>query len=177
MSIDVTGPETTPPPLPPSPATAVAKPPKNPGLAALFSFLFPGLGQVYNGQPARALVFFGAFVGSIYATAEINPLPFALFIPFVYLYNLVDAWRSATLINTRFAGGAREPEEEAVESPAWGATLVGIGLVLLANNLGWLELAALRRYWPLLLIAAGVALIYGSLRKRKAAEKGDGIGA
>lgn len=175
MSIDVTGPETTPPPLPPSPATVVAKPPKNPGLATFFS-LFPGLGQVYNGQPARGLVFFAVFVASIYATATID-WPFAFLIPFVYFYNLVDAWRSATLINTRFAGGAREPEEEAVESPAWGATLVGIGLVLLANNLGWLELAALRRYWPLLLIAAGVALIYGSLRKRKAAEKGDGIGA
>jgi len=173
MSTDLTGPESAPPPLPPSPTAAGRKPPKNPGLAVLFSFLFPGLGQVYNGQPARALVFFSAFAASIYATAEISPLPFALFIPFAYLYNIVDAWRSASLINARLAGGGAEAEEDVTESPAWGGALVAIGLVLLFNNLGWLELVALRRYWPLLLVAAGVTLIYTSLKKRKAVEKGD----
>ena len=173
MSTDLPGPETTPPPPPALPASTERKPPKNPGLAALFSLFFPGLGQVYNGLPGRALVFFGAFVGSIYAVVEINPMPFALFIPFVYLYNVIDAWRTASVISVRSAGGV-EPEEETVESPAWGAVLVGLGLVLLANNLGWLNLAALRQYWPVLMIAAGVALIWGSLRKRKAAEKADG---
>jgi hypothetical protein len=174
MSTSLTGPETAPPPLAPA-AAAGPKPPKNPWLAALFSF-FPGLGQVYNGQVARALVFFSAWAGSIYATAEINPLPFALFIPFVHLYNIVDAWRGASLINARVAGGVAEAEEDVAESPAWGGALVAIGLVFLLNNLGWLELAALRRYWPLLLVAAGVALIHASMRKRKAAQKGDASG-
>jgi len=173
MSTNLAGPETAQAPLAPAATGAGPKPPKNPGLAALFSFLFPGLGQVYNGQPARALVFFSAFVGSIYATAEINPLPFALFIPFAYLYNIVDAWRSASMINARSAGGVVEAEEDVTESPAWGGTLVAMGLVLLFNNLGWFDLAALRRYWPLLLVVAGVALVYGSLRKRKALGKGD----
>jgi TM2 domain-containing membrane protein YozV len=176
MSTNLSGPETAPPPLPPAAAGAGRKPPKNPGLAALFSLLFPGVGQVYNAQPARALVFFSAFAASIYATAEISPLPFALFIPFVYIYNVVDAWRGASLINARLAGGAPKAEEEMGESPAWGGSLVAIGLVLLFNNLGWFDLAALRRYWPLLLVAAGVALIYGSLRKRKASGKADAGG-
>jgi hypothetical protein len=116
--------------------------------------LFPGIGQIYNGQPAKALVFFFAWAGSIYLTAEANPF-FAFLIAFTYFYNLVDAWRSAAVINLRHARGSRIEDEDAVESPAWGAALIGVGALLLFNNLGWLRLAALQRYWPLVLMAAG----------------------
>ncbi len=44
-----------------TPAPPAPKLPKNPWLALVLS-LFPGLGQVYNGQPAKALVFFSAWV-------------------------------------------------------------------------------------------------------------------
>jgi hypothetical protein len=36
---------------------------RNPALAGLLSFLVPGLGQLYNGQPQLALVFLGAVYG------------------------------------------------------------------------------------------------------------------
>ena len=130
------------PGLPASPAPRpVGREPKAPGLAVLLSVL-PGLGQVYNGQPAKAFVFFFAWVGSIYGAAEINPFPFAFLIPFAYFYNLVDAYRSACLINLKAAGGAAVLDESTDESPAWGWSLVALGAVLLANNLGWLRLAA-----------------------------------
>src|SRR4029079_5133762 len=77
-------------------------------VAALLLSVFPGIGQIYNGQPAKALVFFFAFVGCIWMSAEGNPMPFALMIPFVYFYGLVDAWRSAVAINAR--GTAAELE-------------------------------------------------------------------
>lgn len=160
----------------PPPAPAQAKLLKSPGLALLLSFLFPGIGQVYNGQPAKAFVFFAGFVASIYAVAEISPMPYALAIPFVVFYNLVDAYRSAALINARGAGSPPDPREEAVESPAWGATLVGLGLLLLLNNLGWLDLARLHRYWPVVLIVAGVLFIRSSRQKRKGAGTIDGGG-
>jgi TM2 domain-containing membrane protein YozV len=154
----------------PLPAAASAppapKPPKNPWLALVLS-LFPGLGQVYNGQPAKAFVFFSAWVGSIYGTAEIDPFPFAFLVPFVYLYNLIDAFRTATLINARAQGGLPAPEEEAFESPLWGGSLLVLGLLLLLNNLGWLHLAALARYWPVVLIVAGAAFLYGSVQRRR----------
>lgn len=154
-----------PPPLPPPvPPIVYSRPPKNPAAATLLS-LFPGLGQIYNGQPAKALVFFVAWAGSI-AGAHNQPMPFALMIPFIHLYNLVDAWRSASLINRRAAGGARVADEDDSESPAWGATLMLLGFVLLLRNLGWIDFAALTRYWPLLLIAAGGALLYGSLQRK-----------
>src|SRR5512134_1498984 len=154
------------PPLPPSAVVAQAAPfvrlPKSPGLAAFLS-LFPGLGQVYNGQIARAFVFFFAWVGSIYLTASGHEFPFAFVIPFVYLYNLIDAWKGASAINARFLGGRTEPEEEpGVESPVWGGTLALFGVLILFNNLGWLDLDRLARWWPILLIAVGAYFVYAS---------------
>jgi len=165
------------PPAPPAlpagaPPASYVRLPKSPGLAAFLS-LFPGLGQVYNGQIARAFVFFFAFVGSIYLTASGHEFPFAFVIPFAYLFNVIDAWKGASAINARFLGGKAEPEEEAVESPAWGASLVAIGLLVLFNNLGWLDLERLARWWPLVLIAVGAYFVYASLRKRKAGESSD----
>jgi hypothetical protein len=52
--------------------------------------------------------------------------------------------------------------------------LIAIGLVLLLHNLGWLDLSRLQRYWPVLLIAIGGYLLYGSFQKRKRAESSDG---
>jgi hypothetical protein len=154
------------PPLPPPAVAPPPRPPKSPAFA-LFLSLFPGLGQVYNGQLAKAFTFFFGFVGSIYGAAEIAPLPFAFLIPFTYFFNLVDAYKSALQINLRGQGGDLPVEEEAGESPAWGAVLLGIGLLILVNNLGWINLAALQRYWPVLLILAGGFFLYRSTQAKK----------
>jgi hypothetical protein len=163
-------PPARPPVLPPGP---FVKLPKNPWLAVLFSLAIPGLGQVYNGEPARALVFFFGFVGSIYMCATGNPFPFAFLIPFIALYGLIDAYSRSTAINQRFLGGAPVAEERDSESPAWGATLVAVGFLLLLNNLGVLDLEKLQRLWPILLIAAGGFFIYGSVQKRKTEDPGE----
>ncbi len=175
MSSEIPG--TSAPPLPP-PGPAVSAPPalpslvKNPWASAALSFLFPGLGQIYNGQVQKALVFFAAFAGSIVATAEIDPMPFAFGIPFTYLFGIVDAFRSAALLNARAAGRNLDAEEAVAESPAWGVSLIVLGFVFLAHNLGWLSLALLARWWPLALIVAGVIFLKGSIQKRL--DKGDG---
>ena len=156
----------------PTGTSAAGTAPKTPVVALVLS-LFPGIGQIYNGQPAKALVFFFAWAGSIYLTAETHPF-FAFLIAFTYFYNLVDAWRSAVAINARHARGTGVVEEDTAESPAWGAALIGVGALLLLNNLGWLRLAALQRYWPLVLMAAGAAFLYGSMRRAKREAGGDG---
>ncbi len=168
----MSSPEVTPPAeLPPPPSTTVAaRAPqpavpeiKSPWVALLLSVLMPGLGQVYNGHFAKAVTFFVAFSGSIYLIAEGHPLPFGIFLPFVIFWNMVDAFRSAVLINAR---GVRALEEEEVESPWWGVALAVMGVVLLLNNLGWLRLGALVPYWPLLLIGAGLLLLRRSMQRR-----------
>lgn len=174
MSSQSLEPQTPTPSLPPaSYAPPPPRQPKNPWLAVVFSLLFPGLGQVYNGELAKALVFFAGFVGSISLVAHGNPFPFAFFIPFILFFALIDSWKGANSINERFLGGKPVEEEKVSESPAWGITLVIMGIVFLAHNLGWLDFDKLARLWPLLLIAAGGFFIYGSVRKRKAEESVD----
>jgi hypothetical protein len=170
----MSSPETTPPaeypaPPPTTVVTPAALPPtprplKSPGAALLLSLLFPGLGQVYNGQLAKAMFFFFAFSGSIYLIVESNPLPFAFFLPFIIFSNMIDAYRSATLINER--GTAPALEEDDVESPGWGIGLAVVGLLLFLNNMGWLRLSALVPYWPLLLIGAGLVLLRRSVQRK-----------
>lgn len=170
--------ETVPPrayerPLPPLPPPArVPAEPRAPQvkapLLALFLSVFPGLGQLYNEQPAKAVTFFFLMVGSIYGTAEISPFPFAFLIPFVWFYNLIDAWTTANDINQRALAGEVVRRETSFESPLWGAALLGMGLVLLLNNLGWLRLAALGRYWPLVLVVIGALFLARAVRTRRA---------
>jgi hypothetical protein len=166
MSDELNATETSRPAALPA-AAPPTRPQKLPLLAALLTFLFPGLGQVYNGQPTKALVFFALFVGSISLVASGQPLPFAFAIPFVFFYALIDAFRSAALINARRSGEPLESVDDPA-SPAWGWTLIGLGVVLLLNNLGWLDLWAVRRFWPLLLIAGGVWIIRAALKRREA---------
>ena len=169
----MSSPEMTPPaefpPLPPPPATVVTpapvvRPVQLPWVALLLSLLMPGLGQVYNGQFAKALSFFVAFSGSIYLIVEDHPLPFALFLPFIVFWNMIDAYRGAELINAR--GLRAEVAEDEAESPAWGVALAAMGLLLLLNNLGWLRLGALVPYWPVLLIGAGIVLLRRSMQRK-----------
>jgi TM2 domain-containing membrane protein YozV len=159
-----------PPPLPPGQTSAsFVRLPKSPGLAACLS-LFPGLGQVYNGRIARAFVFFFSWVGAIYLTASGHEFPFAFVIPFVYLFNIIDAWKGANAANARFLGGRSEAEElPEIESPVWGGSLVLLGVLILLSNLGWLDIDRLARWWPLLLIAVGGYFVYNSLEARKTA--------
>ncbi len=166
MSTPVVDPEQRPaPPLPAPPPNPLAPQLKSPGLAFFLSFLFPGIGQVYNGQPAKALVFLAAFVATMYSLITWGPMPWVFFLPFVILYNLVDAWRTAALINARGLGADLSTEDVA-ESPAWGASLMVLGLLFLLQNFHWIDLARLGRFWPVLLIAAGAVILYRSFQKK-----------
>jgi hypothetical protein len=169
MSSPVAAPHDTYPPLPPPAAPVVVpRPPKRPVLALVLGGVFPGVGQLYNGQTAKALALFAAFASSIYLADEVG-MPFNLVIPFVVFYSAIDAYRSAVAINARWAGRPQLIEtEDDGESPAWGMVLLGIGVLLLMNNLGILQLAAVRRFWPLLLIVAGAMFLRRSLQRRDA---------
>ena len=160
-----------PPALPPGYAPA-PRLPKSPLLAVVLAVVFPGLGQIYNGQINKAFAFFGGFVVSLFGAINIDPMPFALFIPFVVLFGLVDAARSAAAINNRFLGGKAEPEDESLNSPVWGGVLVAGGLLLLLHNLGWLDIEWFKRYWPVLLIVAGLVFIRRSIEARKSTGAG-----
>lgn len=157
------------------PPAEPARPSKSPAIAAALTFLFPGVGQIYNGQTTKALVFFGTFVGVIWLCAEGEVMPFAFGIPFVFFFSLIDAYRSAILINARRTGAPLDTAEEPA-SPAWGWALIGLGVVLLLNNLGLWDLWSIRRFWPLVLVVGGIFVIRGAMQ-RSGADSGTGTGA
>jgi TM2 domain-containing membrane protein YozV len=84
----------TPPPyatVPPTPV--VVRQGGSPGLAALLSFI-PGVGQMYNEQYAKGLIFVLIFAALIQITSHINGL-FGLLIAGFYIYQIIDAYKTA----------------------------------------------------------------------------------
>jgi TM2 domain-containing membrane protein YozV len=79
--------------------------PKNPGIAAVLSFLFAGLGQVYNGQIGKGIVLLVFYGLSILSMAILVGF---LTTPLLWLFGMVDAYKTAERINrdaTRAAFG------------------------------------------------------------------------
>lgn len=69
---------------------------KNPGLAALLSALVIGLGQVYNGEVGKGLLFFiCAIIAGILWLIYIG----VLFSLIIWIYAIYDAYTSAQRIN------------------------------------------------------------------------------
>jgi len=82
---------------------------KNPTVATLLSIV-TGLGQLYNGQIFKGIVFFGSMLIACFLMS-----PWTLFVgfiiaPVIWIWNLVDANHSAKRINQRLAAGASPVE-------------------------------------------------------------------
>ncbi len=73
---------------------------KSAGLAAVLSFFITGLGQIYNGQFLKGIVFIIA-----YAISWLLMYVLIGFIttPIIWLWGMFDAYRSAERINRRYA--------------------------------------------------------------------------
>ncbi|TCJ20294.1 hypothetical protein E0L93_01965 [Rubrobacter taiwanensis] len=79
---------------------------KSAGLAAVLSFLIPGLGQIYNGQILKGLVVF--IIGAINASLTSVLIGFVTY-PVVVIYATYDAYRTASRINETYAGPGTPP--------------------------------------------------------------------
>ena len=69
---------------------------KSAGLAVVLSFFIPGLGQIYNGQIGKGILFI--IVGAILAFTMVVLIGFILY-PLFWIYNLYDAYSTAEKIN------------------------------------------------------------------------------
>ena len=69
---------------------------KNPGLAAVLSFFFTGLGQFYNGQFGKGVLF---IIGGIVCIALMFAIVGFILYPILLLVNIWDAYKSAEKIN------------------------------------------------------------------------------
>jgi len=90
---------TNPPPPPPQ-APVVPQAYKNPGLAAVLSFFYMGLGQIYNGQIAKGIVFIVAYsVSWVLLASVIFTIVGIITTPALFIYGMYDAYKSAEKIN------------------------------------------------------------------------------
>ena len=69
---------------------------KNPGLAAILSFFYMGLGQIYNGQIGKGVAFIVMY--TISAFLIIILIGF-ITTPTLWIYGMYDAYKSAEKIN------------------------------------------------------------------------------
>jgi TM2 domain-containing membrane protein YozV len=73
---------------------------KNPGLAAVLSFFWMGLGQIYNGQIAKGVLFMIAYG---FSWLLMFLLIGFITTPVLFVIGIWDAYRSAEKINQRLA--------------------------------------------------------------------------
>ena len=85
-----------PPPPPTNSMPTVLAERKSEGLAAVLSFLFVGLGQIYNGQIGKGILFI--IVGVVAVLSMLILIGFLLY-PLFWIYNIYDAYSTAKGIN------------------------------------------------------------------------------
>ncbi|HYG65820.1 MAG TPA: DUF5668 domain-containing protein [Thermoanaerobaculia bacterium] len=165
------------PPPPSTPAHAILSPPagtgdplrrKSPKLAALLS-VFPGLGNIYNGLYLRGFTFFAIFMGLI-GMAEHEEV-FVAAIMFFGLFNIIDAYRQATLINYGYAQDLGILDMPEVPKAGQGGIIAGvvltlIGLFALLERFFSVNLEFLFDLWPAALMLIGLWLVVSSVRER-----------
>lgn len=78
------------------------QPQKNPGVATVLSFFFMGLGQIYNGQIGKGIMFIILYAISI---ALMFVIVGFITTPILWLWGMVDANKSAKKINEEMAQG------------------------------------------------------------------------
>jgi TM2 domain-containing membrane protein YozV len=77
------------------------QPSKNPGVAVVLSFFIPGLGQIYNGQIMKGILFI--ILASAFGFLTVVLIGYILY-PLFWIYNLYDAYNTAMEINERHGG-------------------------------------------------------------------------
>lgn len=108
---------------------------RNPALAAILSFLLMGLGQAYNGEIVKAVLFLMLYAISIFLTFFMIGF---VTTPILWIWSMVDAYRSSQKINQ--VGTARVLPSNA--SPFLGGTIMKryLWVILLALTFpvaGW----------------------------------------
>lgn len=147
---------------------------KSPALATWLSCM-PGLGQVYVGYYQQGFINLAvvASVITMLSSGRFHGLePFlGVFLAFFWLFNMIDANRRAHHYNNVKAGGGGEDVPEGFKLPGTGGSMLGgVALVvfgvlfILDLNFG-ISLAWLQDWWPLVLIAFGINLIYKARQK------------
>lgn len=161
-------------PEPASPYTAAPPKPSpqndvSPGWAFVLG-LIPGVGAIYNQQYAKGLVHIIVFAGliSMLERGGNGSVLLAFMLAGWYFYMPFEAYHTAQ----KRQNGESVDEMTGLlnlppgvkKLPIGPFVLIGLGLLFLLDNLGLLRINDLMRYWPVLMIIAGVVLLVNRLK-------------
>ena len=133
----------------------------SPGVALALGFI-PGVGAIYNGQVVKAMVqvlIFASLIAMADRADSVGPL-FGLGAAAFYFYIVIDSYQTA---KRKLLG---QPPEEwfglgdlKINAPIGASLLIGIGALLLLDNLGIPIFRHLGKFWPGLLILIGLVIL------------------
>jgi hypothetical protein len=156
---------TAPPPIP--------NPDVSPKLAFVLG-LIPGVGAIYNSQYLKGLIHV-LIAGVLFSLVDNPPGGFgaltALMLAGFFWYMAFEAYHTAS----KRRMGLKVDQFSSVmplRQPGFPGTpviLIALGVIFLLNNLGILHLREVLRYWPVLLIALGVYMLYVRFAAKKEA--------
>lgn len=150
----------------------------SPGVALALGFI-PGVGAIYNGQVAKAMIQVLIF-GSLIALSDRVGGPmdtiFRLGAAAFYFYMVIDSYQTAK------CKLLRQPVPEwfglgdlRMNAPIGAALLIGLGGLFLLDNLGVPVFRHIGKYWPILLIVLGVILLQRRMGGRPSPPPGPDI--
>jgi hypothetical protein len=150
------------PPLAPNPSVS-------PIMAFILGFI-PGVGAIYNGEYAKGFLHVFVF-GVLISLIESNGgAIFAIGLGIWTIYMAFEAYHTA---RARRDGTPRpaalsvfEMDGEMNRYPILPIVLIGAGVLFLLDNLNLINFDEVARFWPVLLIAAGVALLLVRTREQ-----------
>jgi len=146
------------------------RPTKSPVAAGILSGICPGIGQIYNGEFMKGILFLIIFAGAISIQHHAGQ-PFQTFIMIgFYVFQIIEAVNTAKAINSRAL--AADGAETAPTAPSpfpgkpassgsvfWGIVLMALGALFLLGNFDIIEYDRIFDFWPLIVILIGLKLI------------------
>jgi len=169
-----------PPPAAYAPVGAPAAAPRpsgssgpNPAVAGILAGFFPfGVGAVYCSQYAKGLAHLVIFVLMVVGLSADLPwyadMVLGISLGFFYFYQIIDAVRTARAL--QLGQPAPDPlglgetfgmgeKVDATRVPTGAVILIGLGVLFLLQQFGWLHYDWFRVFWPLILIAIGIRVL------------------
>jgi hypothetical protein len=148
----------------------------SPGLA-LFLGMIPGVGAIYNGQYAKGMVhaiIWGVLMSIANSEAAHGLEP--VFVMTVVAWMAYMAFEAYHTARKRRMGEAVDEYSSLInlggrsdQIPVAAVVLIILGILLLLHTLDLLNFDRVVRFWPVILIVAGVYLLYGRFTGREPA--------
>jgi TM2 domain-containing membrane protein YozV len=143
--------------------------PRNPALAFILGFLFPGLGAVYNGQYNKALIHIVVFATLVLGLSSdmdggMKAVMGIMLGGFIF-YMAFDAMQTAQA-QRRGEVSADPLQTWSKGQPIGPIILIGAGVLFLLYNFDIFPFYRIERFWPLILIAVGVLMFKNRLAGR-----------